>query len=112
MVERQYRCLLLVRRYISRNKPHLLQLEFHGGSTRHDHVSAMNGIEGSAKQCDVHSIAISSQPCEISQPEAYFGGCLELSFIWLEFLTKSTVFQRSEERRVGKDRRSRWSPYH
>ena len=29
-----------------------------------------------------------------------------------EFLTPYTPYQRSEERRVGKECRSRWSPYH
>src|SRR5260370_32162800 len=29
-----------------------------------------------------------------------------------EFLTAQKLFERSEERRVGKECRSRWSPYH
>ena len=28
------------------------------------------------------------------------------------FLTQTATFTRSEERRVGKECRSRWSPYH
>ena len=28
------------------------------------------------------------------------------------FFARKTLFQRSEERRVGKECRSRWSPYH
>src|SRR5436853_7544782 len=32
--------------------------------------------------------------------------------MWLNTLTKSQIWTRSEERRVGKECRSRWSPYH
>ena len=31
---------------------------------------------------------------------------------WQEVLSKEVLEQRSEERRVGKECRSRWSPYH
>ena len=36
----------------------------------------------------------------------------ELGFHALESYEKSLEFTRSEERRVGKECRSRWSPYH
>ena len=35
-----------------------------------------------------------------------------MSEIKLEFTTKEKAINRSEERRVGKECRSRWSPYH
>ena len=35
-----------------------------------------------------------------------------LSFVSIVLLVSFEGFQRSEERRVGKECRSRWSPYH
>ena len=39
----------------------------------------------------------------------------ELNYLWREErpeVTKKVTWARSEERRVGKECRSRWSPYH
>ena len=33
-------------------------------------------------------------------------------FLYVSFMFFVVVFTRSEERRVGKECRSRWSPYH
>src|SRR3712207_9278911 len=41
--------------------------------------------------------------------------CLELKalkYYIVEFRNKGIFYERSEERRVGKECRSRWSPYH
>ena len=32
--------------------------------------------------------------------------------VWIKFTRAYTLLKRSEERRVGKECRSRWSPYH
>ena len=55
MVVRRDRRLLLVRRNIGGNKPDLLQPELGGGRARHHDVAAMDGVEGTAKQCEIHS---------------------------------------------------------
>src|SRR6266480_5352732 len=39
-------------------------------------------------------------------------GALALKLGWVEAQMQQDVGQRSEERRVGKECRSRWSPYH
>ena len=38
----------------------------------------------------------------------------EVKWLWYPYIPygKVTLLQRSEERRVGKECRSRWSPYH
>ena len=41
-----------------------------------------------------------------------FLGILNGSFMFMSDLIKKIEFQRSEEHRVGKECRSRWSPYH
>ena len=56
MKVRRDRRLLLVRRNISGNEPDFFQLESLSGRAGHIHVSAMDGIEGSAEQSDVHSV--------------------------------------------------------
>src|SRR5271167_3562945 len=55
MKVRRDRGLQLVRRNVRRNKLYFFQLESLSGRTGHLEVSAMDGIEGAAKQCDVHS---------------------------------------------------------
>ena len=35
-----------------------------------------------------------------------------VNFVWYEAQPDTLYFSRSEERRVGKECRSRWSPYH
>ena len=49
------RRLLLVRRNICRNEPDFFQLESLSGCAGHIQVSAMDGIERAAEQCDIHS---------------------------------------------------------
>ena len=41
-----------------------------------------------------------------------FGRVLVWTLVWAFFATFLNFFLRSEERRVGKECRSRWSPYH
>ena len=60
--------------------------------------------------------------CVMGPTEIYFGNYKELGFTYQEFGWKFLFFSflkcywsivdRSEERRVGKECRSRWSPYH
>ena len=39
--------------------------------------------------------------------------CFALSVLWIRYeMTYDNFHERSEERRVGKECRSRWSPYH
>ena len=53
---RRQRYLLFVRRNIGWNKPDLAQPEMSGSGTGYVQVSAMNGIESTAKQSDIHSV--------------------------------------------------------
>ena len=48
--------------------------------------------------------------CEKSQDKDLFSGG-PLDVVRMEFVEAETL-RRSEERRVGKECRSRWSPYH
>ena len=49
----------------------------------------------------------------LSAPVAVLGWILALVFIYLAVRhTDRRLDERSEERRVGKECRSRWSPYH
>ena len=41
-----------------------------------------------------------------------FGGSIGLGIIIFTILIRAVMIPRSEERRVGKECRSRWSPYH
>ena len=47
-----------------------------------------------------------TQQAEVAEPYAY--ATHENALLWAE----ETALTRSEERRVGKECRSRWSPYH
>src|SRR2546421_5144938 len=53
---------------------------------------------------------VPSVPCLTLTPCVVSSQCLKLPISWLERRTCS--LRRSEERRVGKECRSRWSPYH
>ena len=63
---------------------------------------------------DRKSHVLYSKPCKkeiltkiaLHYPEA------ELETVWEKVQRQYVVFLRSEERRVGKECRSRWSPYH
>src|SRR3974390_1572497 len=53
---RRHRRLLFVRGNVSRNEPNFPQPESLGGGAGHIEMSAMNGIESTAKQSDIHSV--------------------------------------------------------
>ena len=61
----------------------------------------------------------SSDVCSSDLPIGFFSGFLQWQVhtenrwrIVLQTLVAPALFERSEERRVGKECRSRWSPYH
>src|SRR2546425_10550799 len=58
----------------------------------------------------LHSVARTSQARLVVPPEPFDATCGKRVFRVL--LQRPTRDQRSEERRVGKECRSRWSPYH
>src|ERR1044072_2766097 len=59
--------------------------------------------------CGVHVL-----PVPVLDSFADLGGCLSFArlFIGIQSFSHADVAHRSEERRVGKEGRSRWSPYH
>src|SRR5256885_11207179 len=56
-----------------------------------------------------HLMGDSAEYVEEATPEAHECVCENETF---ELMSGVSVYERSEERRVGKECRSRWSPYH
>ena len=54
-------------------------------------------------------IAIDDEPLALRQLQGYIA---KINFLKLEKAFTNAIEARSEERRVGKECRSRWSPYH
>ena len=50
--------------------------------------------------------------CNFEDPEIRYPSIAEITAVFPEIKEKAKFLFRSEERRVGKECRSRWSPYH
>ena len=83
---------------------------------RHLHLGLEEGPPRSPALV-VTSVGVGGQGTALSVFPLHSGNHLFLSFQgfrmdWLDLLAVQGTLKRSEERRVGKECRSRWSPYH
>ena len=69
---------------------------------------------GAGSSCPSHSSINSSHPYVIIShfPVAFVCSLILSTTYFLRLFPSSCISRRSEERRVGKECRSRWSPYH
>ena len=74
---------------------------------------AMEGLIGAlSEEAKRHNVTIDCRKgCSWCCHQPIFGVAHEFHYLW-QFIKLNMSEDRSEERRVGKECRSRWSPYH